>query len=205
MLGHVIIGDVAATLVDLAGRQVLNVAENGGDWVVTPSAPGPRAELLGYEEILLGGVSAAGGRPLSALAGEFAPVLDKVRSAVVHDAVHHGWLKHLHHQERTTAGEDLAHEIRAFQRGLMHLKEQGGAEALAGPLLPYALHFGMIDGDGLPLARFAHAWVATFHDLPGWGQPVHEHTDLAERDLHDYKVAPNAALGGRHGAWLSQF
>jgi hypothetical protein len=209
MIGHVIIGDIAATLVDLAGRGLLQVESTGAgdDWLLTPSAPGEH-ELTPYEQILLQGLSDPGdASQLTSLAGRFAAVLDKTRAAVIHDAVHHGWLKHLHHAERTPAGQELTHRIRAFQRDLMHRQSERGPAGLDGPLLPYALHFGMISGDEIPLARFAHAWVATFKDLPGWKPAVRPHPDLAARDLEEYKPAPNTALLGSAAAvaWVNDF
>jgi hypothetical protein len=50
-------------------------------------------------------------------------------------------------------------EVRSFSRDLRRLKAEGDKDALAGALLPYALHFGLVSGDQTPLARFAHAWV----------------------------------------------
>ena len=35
-------------------------------------------------------------------------------------------------------------------------------------MLPFALRFGFVSGDQLLLVRFAHDWVRTFGDLPGW-------------------------------------
>jgi len=52
---------------------------------------------------------------------------------------------------------------------------RGGPEILDGPLLPYALHFGLARTDH-PLARFAHAWVAAFAELPEWRAPARQRT-----------------------------
>jgi hypothetical protein len=38
-------------------------------------------------------------------------------------------------------------------------------------MLPYALHFSLVSDDAAPLARFAHAWVKAFGELPGWRPP----------------------------------
>jgi hypothetical protein len=46
-----------------------------------------------------------------------------------------------------------------------------GQQALTGPLLPYAMHFGLIRDDDLPLVRFARNWVTEFSALPGWHSP----------------------------------
>ena len=49
-------------------------------------------------------------------------------------------------------------------------------------LLPYALHFGMVHDDQLPLAKFAHSWVAKFAGLPGWQQQPAARQDCDESD-----------------------
>jgi hypothetical protein len=175
-LRRVIIGDLAATLVDLSIRRLLRVEEHDGEaggWLVSPlhaSAPRHRREpLLGYERILLDGLSR--GRTAASLAS-LAPgmpgVLRRTRAALVHDAVHRGWLRHLHPGQRTDAGEQLAIRIRGFQYGLRKVASEQGADALTGPLLPYGLRFGLVHGEEYPLARFAHRWVETFGELPGW-------------------------------------
>jgi hypothetical protein len=181
LLRRVIIGDIAATLVDLADRELLTVEEepDGADpgWRVSAlleGAPQFRLEsLLPYEKTLLEGLAGCGPKAsLASLAGPIPHVLDETRAALIHDAVHRGWLRHLHHDERTAAGEELAARIRAFQRDLQHVRSEGSPEDLAGSLLPYALHFGMVDPSQFPLARFAHAWVDSFADLPGWRPPA---------------------------------
>jgi integrase len=93
---------------------------------------------------------------------------DSCELPVIGDAVHRGWLHRLHHDQRTEAAEELARRVRAFQRDLRRLKAQGNAEALAGELLPYALHFGMAGQDTPALARFSHAFTAAFASLAGW-------------------------------------
>jgi hypothetical protein len=178
ILRRVIIGDVAATLVDLSLRHLLRLEEPQGEqggWLITPShanAPRYRREsLLTYEQTLLDGLSRGGAAAsLASLAPGMPGVLEQTRAAVLHDAVHRGWLRRLHHDQRTEAGEQLAGRIRTFQRGLRRLAAERGEDALAGPLLPYALHFAMIRGAQYPLVRFAHDWVETFAGLPGWRQ-----------------------------------
>ncbi len=92
------------------------------------------------------------------------------------DAVHQGWLRRLHHHERTKAGEELAGLLRTFRQGLRSVRAERGPEALEGQLLPYALHFGLAR-PGHQLARFAHAWVGTFAELPEWRAPARWRTD----------------------------
>jgi hypothetical protein len=183
LLGRVIIGDIAATLVDLSLRRLLRVAEpdgGPGGWLVAPlhvSAPRYRRDsLLGYEQTLLDGLAGDGtGASLPSLAPRMPRVLDNARHELMHDAVHRGWLQHLHHDQRTGAGEQLAADIRAFQRRLRQVAAgPGQKDLLNGPLLPYAMHFGMADDDQHPLVRFARCWVDTFAGLPGWHEPVPE-------------------------------
>lgn len=194
MLGRVIIGDIAATLVDLAMRKLVRVeaggedaaaggdAAEGGGWRLSSlaeSAPRHRADsLVRYEEVLLGGLS--GTASLASLASTLPRTLDAAREAIVHDAVHRGWLKRLHHDERTDDGEALASHVRAFQRELRRLGNAGGAAAFAGPLLPWALHFGLADPGLDPLVAFAHDFAGTFAELAGWQRPQHTRPDDSE-------------------------
>ncbi len=185
MLGRVIIGDVAVTLVDLAVRRFLAVQERGDsqepedsrpDWSLTAvQATGQaqrRESLLGYERTLLDAVADGSQSTTSALATRMAQVLAETRREILRDAVHRGWLRHVHHDQRTAEGEQLAARIRTFQNRLRQFATSQGEEALAGPLLPYAMHFGLVHGDDLPLVRFARHWVRTFSVLPGWHQEV---------------------------------
>jgi hypothetical protein len=175
-LRRVIIGDLAATLVDLSIRRLLRVEEHDGEpggWLVSPlhaTAPRHRREsLLSYERILLDGLSRGGtAASLASLAPGMPGVLERTRAALVHDAVHRGWLRRLHPDQRTDAGEQLAIRIRSFQHGLRQVASEQGADALTGSLLPYGLRFGLMRGEEYPLARFAHRWVETFGELPGW-------------------------------------
>jgi hypothetical protein len=183
MLGRVIIGDVAVTLVDLAVRQFLAVQEQSdrhepegamADWSVTAvQAAGisrRRKSLLGYERTLLDAVAGSSEASTSSLALQMTQILADTRREILHDAVHRGWLRHIHHDQRTAEGEQLAARIRTFQNRLRHFATSQGESALAGPLLPYAMHFGLVHGDDLPLARFARHWVRAFSALPGWHQ-----------------------------------
>jgi hypothetical protein len=184
MLGQVIIGDVAVTLVDLAVRRFLAAQDRadsqepggaGPDWslsaVQTAGLSRRRESLLGYERTLLDAV-AGGPATTSSLASRMAEILTDTRREILRDAVHRGWLRHLHHDQRTAEGEQLAVRIRTFQNRLRHFATDQGEDAVAGPLLPYAMHFGLVHGDDLPLVRFARHWVRTFSVLPGWHQEV---------------------------------
>jgi len=179
--GRVILGDIAATAVDLSLRGLLEIAGTGGEdggWVLTPAEPpedGP--DLLEYERVLLEWMVRPGYTvSLASLAADLPAGLTEVREAVVHDAVRHGWLRRLHHHERTRAGEELASQLRGFRVELRAARAGRGPEALDGPLLPYALHFGLAS-PGHPLAQFAHEWVAMFAALPEWRAPARWRTD----------------------------
>lgn len=55
----------------------------------------------------------------------------------MHDALRHGWLRRLHHDQRTETGEQLAGRIRRFQGNLRRELAAGpGEDVLTGPLLP---------------------------------------------------------------------
>ncbi len=197
VLGRVIMGDIAVTLADLAQRELLTVDEAGddGDWLLRPSASaasGPRSHLLGYEKRLLDGLAEAGAPArLSALPNGFGRALDGTREELVREAVRQGWLRRLHHGQRSPQGEDLARQVRFFRRDLRRLKAGGDQEFLTGALLPYALHFGLMWDSQLPLARFARAWVQAFADLPGWAPPKPKDAKL------DDPIGPAADPGGR--------
>jgi len=183
MLGRVIIGDVAVTLVDLAVRQFLAVQEQGNrhgpegegtDWSLTAvQAAGltrRRESLLGYERHLLDAVTGSSQATVSSLAPRMPQILADTRRQIMHDAVRRGWLRHIHHDQRTAEGEQLSARIRTFQNQLRHFATSQGEDALAGALLPYAMHFGLVHRDDLPLALFARHWVRAFSVLPGWHQ-----------------------------------
>lgn len=183
MTGRVIIGDIAATLIDLSIRGLLQVqgstAGDAGGWVLTRAEPpGSGHTLLKYEEVLLEWLPRPGcSVSFASLADDVPAGLDEVRTCLIRDGVHRGWLRHLHHDERTPAARQLTDQIRILQRELRRIK--GTGTALDGELLPYALHFGMADPE-LPLVRFAHDWVSRFGDLPGWREPA-QHSTAAGR------------------------
>jgi hypothetical protein len=176
ILGRVVMGDIAVTLVDLAQRDLLRVEEtdDGADWLLSPSrgVSGQRA-VVEYETRLLEQVTGEGKKVrLSSLAAGLGKDLGKVRRALEHEVAAQGWVRRMHHDQRTPQGDELAGRLRSFQRELRKAKSAGGEAALDGTLLPFALRFGLVSGDQPPLARFAHDWVRTFGDLPGWRPPV---------------------------------
>ena len=62
-----------------------------------------------------------------------------------------------------------------------------GEEAISVALLPFALHFGLVSEDSMPLAQFAHAWVRAFGDLPGWRlvRPPRTAYEIYDADLNE--------------------
>jgi hypothetical protein len=183
VLGRVVMGDIAVTLVDLAQRDLLRVEEtdDGADWLLSPlHGVSARRAVAEYETKLLEQLAGRGQIVrLSSLAAGLGQDLGKVRRALEHEAVAQGWVRRLRHDQRTPKGEELARRVRSFQRELRKFKSDGGEEAVGGTLLPFALRFGLVSGDQLPLARFAHDWVRTFGDLPGWrpAQPARPEYD----------------------------
>lgn len=185
--GRVILGDVAATLVDLAIRGHLDLGQppagGSGGWLLTPrlaTAPSQGAgALLEYERILLRGLADQGGTvSLPALPRA---VLDQTRSELIQDAVRRGWFHgHPRHHATSQVAVAMVGRILAFRRDLLHLESQG--RAVAAELLPYALHFGMARHDE-PLARFAQAFGDLFAGLDGWHLPVPERSDYLDH-LH---------------------
>jgi hypothetical protein len=183
ILGRVVMGDIAVTLVDLAQRDLLRVEEtdDGADWLLTPShGVSARQAIAEYETKLLETLAERGQAVrLSSLAADLGRDLGKVRHALEHEVVAQGWVRHLHHDQRTPKGEEMARHVHSFHRELRKFKSDGGEEAIGGTLLPFALRCGLVSGDQLPLARLAHDWVRTFGDLPGWrlaqpAQPVYD-------------------------------
>lgn len=172
VMGRVIMGDIAVTLVDLAQRDLLRVEEtdDGADWLLSPlNGVSARRAIAEYETKLLELLADRGQTVLlSSLAADLGQDLGKVRRALEHEAVAQGWIRRLRHDQRTPKGEELVRRVRSFQRELRKFKSDGGEDAVSGTLLPFALRFGLVSGDQLPLARLAHDWVRTFADLPGW-------------------------------------
>lgn len=183
LLGKVIVGDIAVTLVDLAVRGLLTVAPaDGGDWALTVGSPdGAGASAADYERRLLTGLAAAGATVrLSALVPGFGKHMDKARSQIEGAAVRDGWIRRFHHDQRTSAGEELAAKVRSFRWSLRRTTAELPEDVLAGPLLPFALRFGLASDDGIPLARFARAAVRTLVSEPGWSPPPARKQDYGE-------------------------
>jgi hypothetical protein len=165
VLGRVIMGDIAVTLVDLIQRELLAVEEttDQGDWLLTPIAESAARQqhdpVVDYEKQLLNGLNEGGGASrLSSLTDGFGTVLDETRKVLIRDAVHQGWLRHLRHDQRTAKGEELAGHVRSFRRDLRRLVADGDQRALERQLLPYALRFGLLSDQQTPLVRpeFGH-------------------------------------------------
>jgi len=210
VLGRVIMGDIAVTLVDLIQRGFLTVEEttDHGDWRLTlATGTGTSKQKLGgvlldYEKRLLGGLSEDGGESrLSSLAARFGKALDETRKVLIRDAVHQGWLRHLRHDQRTAEAEELAGHVRFFRRDLRRLVADGDQRALSGQLLPYALRFGLLSDQGTPLVRFTQAWVGAFADLPGWTPPKPVRPEYGSDQPLFGQVPPGAGTMGAMG-WL---
>lgn len=178
VLGRVIMGDVAVTLVDLAQRGLVEVTEirdsetASADWALAVKArPVLPPDLLVYEKTLLDGLSSYDqAARLQVLAAEFSLVLSKVRTELIREAVRRGWLRHWRHGQRTPEGGELARQLRAFSSELRQLKAEQGEDVLARDWLPYALHFGLVSCNRIPLARFARSWVDAFRGLESWSR-----------------------------------
>ena len=221
MLGRVIIGDIAVTLVDLAERGRVELTEvgqeqeqpqDGGnnedgvtadpDWTIhVPSRPRPTKQtassirphnIVPFEQALLDGLSGyAEPTPLNMVAGGFGYVLDKVRAELIREAVHQGWLRRWHHDQRTPEGDQLARKLRAFRSELRQLKAEHGEDPLTKDWLPFAVHFGFVSPERNPMARFARTWNNSFADMNGWSQP----DDPWRRKQDDTIPIDNSATG----------
>ncbi len=200
ILGRVIMGDIAVTLVDLIQRGFLTVEEttDHGDWQLTLVTATPTSQrqrtLLDYEKRLLDGLSADGESRVSSLAARFGKALDETRKVLIRDAVHQGWLRHLRHDQRTAEAEELAGHVRFFRRDLRRLVADGDQRALSGQLLPYALRFGLMSDQQAPLVRFTQAWVRAFADLPGWAPPPPTRPEYGSDQPLFGEVPPGAGM-----------
>ena len=95
--------DVSATIIDLAARGHLTIAEedsgflHGKDWRLTrttPTAEQARTALLPYEEALLVGIfESAPTRTLSSLKNQFKPTLSRVQQLMYDEVVRRGWFR----------------------------------------------------------------------------------------------------------------
>jgi hypothetical protein len=178
-LGRVILGDIAATLVDLALHQRVDVTESSSGWLVSVRDGPGKPTLAGYETAPLKELP----RTPSLLSSVTPAALEQTRSALIHDGVARGWLRRLHHDQRTDRAEELVGRVRTFRRALREVKAGQGEDALTGDLLPWAVRFGLVSRTEAPLARFAGAWVDAFAELPGWRPPERSRPDFDEFDL----------------------
>jgi hypothetical protein len=152
LLGRVIVGDISATMVDLALRQHIRVEESPHiGWLVSRPTGGDRQSLADHEKTLVLALPAAP-VPINKINR---PVLEDMRKALIRDGVAHGWLHRLHHDRRTPAADEVATHLKAFRRQMRQAQRDHGQEAL-GALLPYALRFGLATADVHPLAGFTH-------------------------------------------------
>jgi hypothetical protein len=113
----------------------------------------------------------------------------------VREAVGQGWVRRWHHRKLTPAGERLAAELSAFERGMRELKARDGEPALAAGLLPYALRYQLVSRDELPLARFTAAWSGAFAQLPGWCPPVRGRPGATDHGMYAPPMAGYPGLG----------
>jgi hypothetical protein len=133
--GRVILGDIAATAVDLSLRGWLEIESSGdgdGGWMLASAEPPQGSqEPAEYERVLLGRLARPGyPAALASVAADLPAGLAQVREELVRDAVHRGWLHRLHHHDRTAAGEELARQLTAFRQDLRAAKA-GSPEATA--------------------------------------------------------------------------
>jgi hypothetical protein len=224
MLGRVIIGDIAVTLVDLAERGRVELTEvpqtqahpgdsedgvaANADWTIhVPSRPTAAAQtastirphsIVPFEQTLLDGLSGyAEPTPLNVVVGGFGYVLDKVRAELIHEAVHQGWLRRWHHDQRTPEGDALARKLRAFHSELRQLKAEHGDDPLIKDWLSFAVHFGLVSPERVALARFARAWNDAFSNMKGWSQ----RDDPWRREQDDTVDIDNRSAAWRYQSW----
>jgi hypothetical protein len=193
VIRRVVMGDIAVTVVDLAQRGLVSVEESADGWRVRSrpvSLSRTRQQSLpGYERKLLDGLAGREPAPgLPDLALTLEPTLARVRASLVQEAVRQGWIRRLHRQELTAKGEQLVASLGRFERQLRQLKAESGEQALTGNLLPYALHYGLVSRDQVPLARFAAEWVQAFGDLAGWRAAPRPRPGFSDRGLYDPPV-----------------
>jgi len=162
LIGRVLLSHIGATVLDLADRDFLSMhiaADDGSSWRLTIVDRRPEG-LLDYERALLHGLFGTQPTiPLEHLAVWAVPVLEKVRSEIVRDALDRGWLRsglgrrfavtrgqrRRHDQnpgKRTKPGEELLKDIKAFKRELRALADAGDALTLT-RFASYAMIFGL--------------------------------------------------------------
>jgi len=201
MVRRVIMGDIAATIVDLAERGYIAVDEANSGWsvrVVPARMPIQRQQvLLAYERQLLAELpmppASQPAPALPDLAATLGPGLDRVRKEVVREAVRQGWVRRWSHDQLTGSGERFAAQVSAFGRRLREVPGNGSSDGLTGALLPYALRFHLVSRDQIPLAAFAAAWAEAFTDLPGWRSP--EYRRRERDDWYNPQAANDLLIG----------
>lgn len=179
--------------------------ESADGWKVRPrpvSLSRTRQQSLpGYERELLDGLAGQEPGPgLPDLALTLEPALAGVRASLVREAVRQGWVRRLHRHELTAKGEHLVASLGRFERQLRQLKAESGEQALTGNLLPYALHYGLVSRDQVPLARFAAGWVQAFADTPGWGAAPRPRPGFSDRGMYDPPLQAGCAARS-HSTW----
>jgi hypothetical protein len=162
LIGRVLPIHIGATIVDLASRGFLSMQideDDGSSWRLTIADRRPE-DLLDYERALVHGLfSRQPTIPLEHLVLWAVPVLEKVRSAIVRDALDRGWLRSglgrrfavtrgqrrrydQNPGKRTRPGEELLKDIKAFKRELRALADAGDTPALT-RFASYAMIFGV--------------------------------------------------------------
>ena len=181
LIGRVLPIHIGATVVDLASRGFLSMqidADDGSSWRLTILDRRPE-DLLVYERaLLLGLFSRQPPIPLEHLALWAVPVLEKVRSAIVRDALDRGWLRSAlgrrfavtrgqrrrydqNPGKRTKRGEQLLNDIKAFKRELRALADAGDTGTLT-RFASYAMIFGLaapMPDPSVQTATFAASWL----------------------------------------------
>lgn len=207
------LGHVAATLVSLAERGMVTVtsavageaaqADDAAEWLLARSRR-PR-DPARFESVLLDGLPPASRPlPLTEDAAEgIAPALRAFAGELVKDAVHHGWLRRLHHDQLTPDGEELAARARELRAKLRHDCHAGGKHELPAGQLACAVVFGLVPAGSdlaaaLPLARFAAAFVSACSGLPDWQRPEskHEFPDVDTWSRNEWGGMPPGTHGG---------
>ena len=108
-------------------------------------------------------------------------ILVETRREILRDAVHCGWLRTFTMTGAPTKAAACCAHPDFFLTATFFTSQ--GEDAVAGRLLPNAMHFGLVHGDDLPLVRFARHWVRTFSVLPGWHQELPQAPRCRDRDL----------------------
>jgi hypothetical protein len=158
--------DVAATLVDLAARGHLTIAETeggflkGNDWLLTRTDTGVDRDsrpLRPYEQALLSGVFAGSGGTtvrLSSLKNTFKPTLTRVQELLYDDVTARGWFRRSPQAQRGTwAALGMAMVFAGFVSMFwLHGWLSRVASGAGMPFSPsYALAIGLITAGGITI------------------------------------------------------